>query len=122
MFGDILSDLASATVGGLGLAPSMEVGDHYGLFQPIHGSAPDLAGRDVANPTAAVLSAAMMFTWLGQQHGDDDALSIGRQIGKAVENVLAKSAIRTRDLNGQSSTSQMGDAFVREIERGVNEI
>ena len=65
MFGDILSDLAAATVGGLGMAPSGDIGDHYGLFQPSHGTAPDIAGKGIANPLATILSAGLMLEWLG---------------------------------------------------------
>jgi 3-isopropylmalate dehydrogenase len=115
MFGDILSDLGSGTVGGLGLAPSMEVGDRYGLFQPIHGSAPDIAGKNVANPIATILSAAMMFDWLGRKNNDPEALKIGKKIEKAVINVLRTGRVKTPDLGGKNSTSEMGDEVVREI-------
>ena len=66
MFGDILSDLAAGLVGGMGLAPSADIGDRYAVFQPSHGSAPDIAGRGIANPVATILSAAMMLEWLGR--------------------------------------------------------
>jgi 3-isopropylmalate dehydrogenase len=111
MFGDILSDLGSATIGGLGLAPSAEVGDRYGLFQPIHGSAPDIAGKGIVNPIAAILSAAMMFEWLGDKHQDPEALVTGEKIHRAVELVLAKGKIRTPDLGGKNTTREMGDAI-----------
>ena len=77
MFGDILSDLGAATVGGLGMAPSGDIGDRYALFQPSHGTAPDIAGRGIANPMAAILSAALMCRWLGQQHNDAAAIRAG---------------------------------------------
>jgi hypothetical protein len=70
MFGDILSDLIAALAGGMGMAPSADIGDHYALFQPAHGTAPDIAGQGIANPTATVLSAAMMLDWLAERHGD----------------------------------------------------
>jgi 3-isopropylmalate dehydrogenase len=111
MFGDILSDLGSATVGGLGLAPSAEVGDTHGLFQPIHGSAPDIADKGVANPIAAILSAAMMFQWLGERHEDPEALSVGDKIHRATEGVLAERKWKTRDLGGRNTTREMGDAI-----------
>jgi 3-isopropylmalate dehydrogenase len=110
MFGDILSDLASATAGSLGLAPSAEVGDRYGLFQPIHGSAPDIAGKGIANPVAAILSAAMMFEWLGEKHEDEEASAAGAKIRRAVESVLAEGKYRTPDLKGKSTTRELGDA------------
>ena len=69
MFGDILSDVGAALIGGMGMAPSADLGDRHGVFQPCHGTAPDIAGRGVANPTAMFLSAAMMLDWLGERHG-----------------------------------------------------
>ncbi len=111
MFGDILSDLASATAGSLGLAPSAEIGDRHGLFQPIHGSAPDIAGKGIANPIAAILSAAMMFEWLGEKHQDEEALRAGIKIRRAVETVLVEGGPRTADLGGKASTREVGDAI-----------
>ena len=111
MLGDILSDLGSATVGGLGLAPSAEVGDHRGLFQPIHGSAPDIAGKNIANPIAAILSAAMMFQWLGERHEDPEALAVADRIHRATEGVLAEGKCRTPDFGGRNTTREMGDAI-----------
>ena len=115
MFGDILSDLGSATVGGLGLAPSAEVGDDHGLFQPIHGSAPDIAGKGIANPIAAILSAAMMFQWLGEKHEDPEALAIGDKIHRATEAVLAEGKCKTPDLGGRNTTREMGDAILEKV-------
>jgi len=111
MFGDILSDLGSGTVGGLGMAPSAEVGGRHGLFQPIHGSAPDIAGKGIANPVAAILSAAMMFQWLGEKHEDPGASAVGEKIHRAVEDILAGEKFRTPDLGGKSTTREMGDAI-----------
>ncbi|MBI4611621.1 MAG: isocitrate/isopropylmalate dehydrogenase family protein [Candidatus Rokubacteria bacterium] len=110
MFGDILSDLAAATVGGLGLAPSGDVGDHYGLFQPSHGTAPDIAGKGVANPLATILSAALMLDWLGRRTGDGDAEAAARRIEAAVAAVLAAGRVLTPDLGGSASTAAVGDA------------
>ncbi|SDE17156.1 isocitrate/isopropylmalate dehydrogenase family protein [Glycomyces harbinensis] len=115
MFGDIISDLAAATVGGLGLAASGDVGDEHGMFQPAHGSAPDIAGRDRANPTAMVLSAAMMLDWLGRRHGDDRALRAAELIDGAVLSVLADGGTVTADLGGTASCSAMGEAIVGAI-------
>jgi len=117
MFGDILSDLGAGTIGSLGLAPSAEVGDHHGLFQSIHGSAPDIAGKGIVNPIAAILSGGMMFDWLGNRHGDSKALEVGRCIEKAVEAVLTKGQVRTPDLGGKNTTVQVGDAIVQEIKK-----
>ena len=103
MFGDILSDLAAGLVGGMGMAPSADTGDRHAVFQPSHGSAPDIAGQGLANPVAAILSAAMMLEWLGAPEELDGAARIRR----AVETVLASGA-GTRDLGGQLSTTELG--------------
>ena len=115
MFGDILSDLGAGTIGSLGLAPSSEIGDHHGLFQSIHGSAPDIAGKGIVNPIAAILSGGMMFDWLGNKNNDAKAVDVGRRIEKASEAVLAKGQVKTPDLGGKNTTAQMGDAVVKEI-------
>lgn len=113
MFGDILSDLGSATVGGLGMAPSAEVGDQHGLFQPIHGSAPDIAGKGIANPVAAILSAAMMFQWLGEKYKDPEASAIGDKIHRATESIIAEGKFKTPDLGGKSTTREAGYAIAQ---------
>lgn len=109
IFGDILSDMASYLVGGLGLVPSANIGDRHALFEPVHGSAPDIAGKNIANPIAAIRSAIMLLEYLGDQNG---AARVERAIGR----VLAQ-GIRTRDLGGSTGTRQFGDAMVREIGR-----
>jgi 3-isopropylmalate dehydrogenase len=110
MFGDILSDLAAATIGGLGMAPSGDIGDHHALFQPSHGTAPDIAGKGIANPLATILSAALMLDWLGRQHGDATATAAGRRLEGAVERVLREGRVRSPDLGGGASTTEVGDA------------
>jgi 3-isopropylmalate dehydrogenase len=110
MFGDILSDLAAATVGGLGLAPSGDIGDDSALFQPSHGTAPDIAGKGVANPLATILSAGLMLEWLGERHGDDDAVAAARRIEAAVAAVLRSGRTLTPDLGGRATTAAAGDA------------
>src|SRR3546814_7687288 len=74
MFGDILSDLGAGLIGGMGMAPSADIGDGHAVFQPCHGTAPDIAGTGRANPTAMFLSTAMMLDWLGEKHGNDACL------------------------------------------------
>jgi 3-isopropylmalate dehydrogenase len=101
MFGDILSDLAAGLVGGMGMAPSGDVGEKRAVFQPSHGSAPDIAGQGIANPVATILSAAMMLEWLGQPEA-------AKAIEGAVERVLADPANRTRDLGGELRCAEMG--------------
>ena len=113
MFGDILSDLGAGLVGGLGLGPSAEIGDPHMLFQPSHGSAPDIAGRGLANPLAMILSAAMMLDWLGERHGDVAALAAGRRIESAVARVLEDGKVLTPDLGGTASTDAVGDEVTK---------
>ena len=108
MFGDIISDLAAALIGGMGMAPSADIGDRYAVFQPSHGSAPDIAGKGIANPVATILSAAMMLDWL-----DTPATRRGAEmINHAVRTVFQDRNIRTRDLGGVLSTTGMGDAII----------
>jgi 3-isopropylmalate dehydrogenase len=111
MFGDILSDLAAGLVGGMGMAPSADIGDTYAVFQPSHGSAPDIAGKGIANPIATILSAAMMLEWLG----GDPALCAARMIRSAVAAVLRDPKARTADLGGTLGTSEMTQAIVSEL-------
>ncbi|MFJ6538439.1 isocitrate/isopropylmalate dehydrogenase family protein [Paenarthrobacter sp. NPDC091711] len=115
MFGDIISDLAAATVGGLGMAASGDIGDKHGMFQPAHGSAPDIAGRNLANPAAMVLSTAMMLDWMGRRNDDDLAVQAGQLIDAAVLAVLAEGTTLTADLGGSASCSEMGEAIVAAI-------
>jgi len=112
MFGDILSDLGAATVGGLGLAPSGDVGDRYALFQPCHGSAPDIAGKRVANPIAAILSAALLCRWLGLQHRDPGVTAAADRIDCAVARALTDPRAHTRDIGGSASTRECADAVI----------
>jgi 3-isopropylmalate dehydrogenase len=112
-FGDILSDLGAGLVGGLGMAPSAEIGDKYGLFQPSHGTAPQLAGKDVANPLAMILSAGMMLDWLGEKHNDPAASAAGRRIEASVAKVIAEGKTLTPDLGGKAGTRAVGDAVSR---------
>ena len=105
MFGDILSDLAAGLIGGMGMAPSADIGDTCAVFQPSHGTAPDIAGKGIANPIATILSLALMLDWLDHPETKDAV----KRISGAVEAVLADPANRTRDLGGTLSTTQMGD-------------
>jgi 3-isopropylmalate dehydrogenase len=110
-FGDILSDLGAGTVGGLGMAPSAELGDEHGLFQPSHGTAPSIAGQGIANPLAMILSVAMMLDWLGERHHDSACLSAGRMIEQAVAETLATGKAFTPDLGGTASTMDVARAI-----------
>ncbi len=108
MFGDILSDEVSGLVGGLGLAPGANIGTRAAIFEAVHGSAPDLAGKGVANPSAQMLAAAMMLDHVGE-------LDAGRRIRQAVEKVIVADNLRTRDLGGTASTKEFGDAVARRV-------
>ncbi len=105
MFGDILSDLAAALVGGMGMAPSADIGDTHAVFQPSHGSAPDIAGKGIANPVATILSVALMLDWLNHPETRRGA----EMIRAAVSAVFADPAARTVDMGGQLTTTEMGD-------------
>nr|WP_163501966.1 isocitrate/isopropylmalate dehydrogenase family protein [Halomonas socia] len=111
MFGDIISDLGAATVGGMGISPSAELGDFHGLFQGAHGSAPDIAGQNVASPIATILSAALMLRWMGDRHMDNTLNDAARRIEAAVEQVLAKGEIIPRDLGGNATCSEITGAI-----------
>ena len=115
MFGDILSDLAAALVGGMGMAPSADIGDEHALFQPAHGSAPDIAGRGVANPIAAIQSAAMMLDWLAERHGLPECAETGRRIDAAVASVLAEGRPRPVDLGGTDGTEAVTRAIAEAL-------
>ena len=112
MFGDILSDLSAALVGGMGMAPSADVGDEHGVFQPAHGSAPDIAGEGVANPLAAIQSAAMMLDWLAERHRVEACAEAGRRIDAAVAAVLAAGRPRPPDLGGEDGTEAVTRAVI----------
>jgi isopropylmalate/isohomocitrate dehydrogenase-like protein len=105
LFGDILSDETAGLVGGLGLTPSANIGADYGLFEPVHGSAPRLAGKDIANPMAAIMASKMMLDYLGET-------GWAERIENAVVTVLEEGKVLTPDLGGSSSTKQVTDAII----------
>jgi isocitrate dehydrogenase (NAD+) len=108
MFGDILSDEVSGLVGGLGLAPGANIGTKAAIFEAVHGSAPDIAGQGVANPSAQMLAAAMMLDHIGEQ---DRA----HRIRQAIADVIVRENLRTRDLGGTASTEEFGRAVARRV-------
>lgn len=118
MFGDILSDAAAELSGGLGLAGSVNVGEAMCVAQAQHGSAPDIAGRDVANPVSLVLSAAMLLAWLGRRHDDSRYLEASMEMERMVDVLLSRSETRTRDLAGPLGTAAFGSTLARGIEEG----
>jgi 3-isopropylmalate dehydrogenase len=115
MFGDILSDLIAALVGGMGVAPSADIGDKYALFQPAHGTAPDIAGQGKANPTAMVLSAAMMLDWLATTVADPALADGARAIERAVEQSFASGELLPFEFGGRSGTTAIGRSFLAQL-------
>jgi isocitrate/isopropylmalate dehydrogenase len=105
LYGDIISDEAAALIGGLGFGPSGNVGDKYAIFEPSHGSAPDIAGKDIANPIAAMLSSAMMLQYLGEK---GQATRIERAIRLGLER-----GIRTMDVGGEYGTTEYTEALIK---------
>ncbi|TGT53477.1 isocitrate/isopropylmalate dehydrogenase family protein [Mesorhizobium sp. M00.F.Ca.ET.170.01.1.1] len=120
-YADILSDLASELSGSLGLAGSINANAEKGLVcaQAQHGSAPDIQNQNIANPTSLILSAAMMLSWLGEKRGLPNFEAAGAEIERAVDEVLANPATRTRDIGGQTGTDAFGQAVARVISPGA---
>ena len=115
MYGDILSDEAAELSGGLGLGASVNVGDDHGIAQAAHGSAPDIAGTNTANPTASLLSAAMLLDWLALRHRDNALAVAAAHLESAVGGVLAEAANHTPDLGGTATTEVFGAAVISAI-------
>jgi len=118
MFGDILSNLTAELAGGLGLAGSLNAGDQHAMAQASHGSAPDIAGQDAANPCSLILSVAMLFEWLGRRHGRDDFMRAAAAIDDAVDGQLAEPDGRTRDLGGSLGTQAFGQYVAARLSKG----
>lgn len=114
LFGDILSDEAAQLVGGLGIAPGANVGDSFALFEPIHGCAPDIAGKQTANPCSMILSAGLMLDWLGERHKDQVCVTAAKQIERAVQSCL-RDGITTPDIGGSFSTQKVGEAVAQRL-------
>jgi 3-isopropylmalate dehydrogenase len=111
IFGDIMTDLAAGLVGGLGLAPGLNVGPRHGMAQATHGSAPDIAGKNIANPYAMINSGKMLLEWLAIKHDDPKAAAAAERIARAVEQVITGGRSLTPDLGGTASTAEMGGAI-----------
>ncbi len=110
LYGDIVSDLAAGLVGGLGVVPGANLGDRYALFETVHGSAPDIKGKNIANPAAMIQAAVMMLRHISEH-------AAARRISVALERVLTRGEVKTRDLGGTATTKKFGEAIVREIEK-----
>lgn len=110
LYGDIVSDLAAGLVGGLGVVPGANLGDDHALFESVHGSAPDIKGKNIANPTALILAAVMMLEHISEKVA-------ARRISDALETVLMKGEVLTPDLGGSGTTTKFANAIIKEIER-----
>ena len=110
LYGDIVSDLAAGLVGGLGVVPGANLGDQHALFETVHGSAPDIKGKNIANPTAMILAAVMMLNHISEKKAAE-------RISAALETVLRKGDCLTPDLGGSATTTKFAEAIIREIER-----
>jgi len=115
IFGDILSDLAAGLIGGLGIAPSADIGDKHAVFQPCHGTAPDIMGQGKANPTAMILSAAMMLDWLADKHDHPPAADAALRIERAVDKAYA-SGIRPMEYGGKDGTTAIANAVMKALD------
>src|SRR5262249_22273298 len=109
-FGDIVTDEGAGLVGGLGLAPGLVVGERQAMAQATHGSAPDIAGRGIANPYAMIMSGRMLVEWLGRERGEGKARQAAKLIDAAMDKVIAEGQRLTPDLGGKASTGEMGSA------------
>ena len=114
-FGDILTDLGAGIVGGLGLAPGLVCGETQAMAQATHGSAPDIAGKNIANPYALIMSGQMLLEWLGRKRNDAKAVEAAALIDRAMAKVIAEQKQLTPDLGGKASTTQMGDAVAAAV-------
>jgi len=110
LFGDILSDESSQVVGGLGMAPAANIGDDFALFEPVHGAAFDIAGKNIANPSSFLLSIKMMLDWLGKKHNDTKCFVVSQKLESTIFD-LVKKGVKTKDIGGEKSTSD----FTKEI-------
>ena len=114
-FGDILTDEGAGVVGGLGLAPGLCVGERLAMSQATHGSAPDIAGKNIANPYALIMSGKMLLEWLGRKRGEAKAAEAAKRIDAAMDKVIAEATHLTPDLGGRASTTEMGDAVAAAV-------
>jgi 3-isopropylmalate dehydrogenase len=114
MFGDILSDLTAGLVGGMGMAPSADIGDTHAVFQPCHGTAPDIMGQGKANPTAMILSAALMLEWLADKHSHPVAAEAATRIERAVDKVFA-GGLKPVEFGGTEGTTAIANAVIRAL-------
>jgi 3-isopropylmalate dehydrogenase len=116
MFGDILSDLGAGLIGGMGMAPSADIGERHAVFQPCHGTAPDIAGRGLANPAAMFLSAAMMLDWLGDRFAVDACSQAASGLTRAVEQAFVDGSLVPTEFGGTAGTRVITERVLRQLE------
>ena len=109
LYGDIVSEICAGLVGGLGFAPGANIGDNYAVFEAAHGSAPDIAGKNLANPIAITLSGALLLKYIGENRE-------AKIIEQAIARVLARGEVLTKDMGGNATTTELRDAIISEIE------
>jgi len=114
-FGDILSDLTAGLIGGMGMAPSADIGDRHAVFQPCHGTAPDIMGKSLANPTAMILSAALMLDWLGERHDHAPAVAAAERIERAVDEAFGK-GLKPFEFGGSDGTAAIAKAVLAALD------
>jgi len=122
MFGDIATDLGAVLQGGMGMAASGNIGDNHAFFEPVHGSAPKHAGKNVVNPIASINSIQMMLDWLGRRNGDSSLISIAEMIDQSVAEHLKEGKSLTYDLGGSASCSSVGEAICSRLSDRLNEL
>jgi len=114
LFGDILSDESSQVVGGLGMAPAANIGDDFALFEPVHGAAFDIVGKQIANPSSFILSVKMMLDWLSQKHNDSKCQEAGLKLENTVFDVV-KNGIKTKDIGGDKTTKEFTNEIISRL-------
>ncbi|HZH39094.1 MAG TPA: isocitrate/isopropylmalate family dehydrogenase, partial [Bacillales bacterium] len=116
LFGDIISDEAAQITGSIGLAPAANIGDKFAMFEPVHGAAFDIAGKNIANPTSFILALKMMFEWLGDKYNDKNLLNQSIKIDKAVDKIFTNN-IKTKDIGGNLSTFEFNKKFIEILDQ-----
>ena len=114
LFGDILSDESAQVVGGLGMAPAANIGDDFALFEPVHGAAFDIAGKQIANPSSFILSVKMMLDWLGVKYSDTKSIDVGIKLEESILELL-KSNLKTKDIGGEKTTIEFTKELIQKL-------
>jgi len=114
LFGDILSDESSQVVGGLGMAPAANLGDNFALFEPVHGAAFDIAGKNIANPSSFLLSIKMMLDWIGTKNNDSKCIAMGKKLESTIFD-LVKKGVKTKDIGGDKTTTEFTNEIIHNL-------